>query len=181
MNTKESEQDLKVLNVGGGKDESTPNALSIDKSKLASPDILHDLDLTPWPIEDNSFDVIYCKDVIEHVADIIKTMEEIHRIAKPGAKVVITTPHFSCSNSYTDPTHRHHLGFFSFDYFTGENQWDFYTAVRFEKLSAELTFFPNLKNKLIWRIAKKYPRFYEEHLCWVFPAWYMKFELKVIK
>jgi hypothetical protein len=108
-------------------------------------------------------------------------MEEIHRVARAGAKVYIATPHFSCANSYTDPTHRHHLGFFSFDYFTGQNQWDFYTKVRFRKVNAALIFYPKLKNKLIWRIANKWPAFYEEHLTWIFPAWFMSLELEVIK
>jgi SAM-dependent methyltransferase len=170
-----------VLNLGSGKDASLSDAVTIDINPNTLPRIVHDLNKVPWPFEDDVFDAIYCKDVIEHLEDAVKTMEEIYRIARAGAKVYITTPHFSCANSYTDPTHRHHLGFFSFDYFTGENQWDFYTKARFKKIQADLVFFPKLKNKLIWRIAKRYPAFYEEHLTWIFPAWFMSFELEIIK
>lgn len=172
---------VQVLNLGSGKDSSLPGSVTIDINPRTSPDIIHDLNKSPWPFDDDTFDVIYCKDIIEHLEDVVKTMEEIHRVARAGARVFITTPHFSCSNSFTDPTHRHHLGFFSFDYFTGQNQWDFYTKVKFRKVKAGLVFYPKFKNKLIWRIANRWPAFYEEHLAWILPAWFMSFELEVIK
>jgi SAM-dependent methyltransferase len=170
-----------TLNLGSGRNHSVAGAVTIDISRAVSPDIVYDLNQVPWPFDENTFDVSHGTDIVEHLEDVVRTMEEIHRIARPGAKVYIATPHFSCSNSYTDPTHRHHLGLFSFDYFTGENQWDFYTTARFRKISASLVFYPKFKNKLIWRLANRYPAFYEEHLAWIFPAWFMKFELEVVK
>ncbi len=171
----------KVLNLGSGKDPAVPNVLTVDFNPALSPDVVHDLNCFPWPFPDNSFESIYARDVLEHLGDLVRVMEEIHRIAKPGAKVFITTPHYSCSNSWTDPTHRQHLGLFSFDYFTGENQWGFYSKVRFKKTRVFLQFYPKFKNTLIWRIANRWPRFYEEHLAWIFPAWVMTFELEVLK
>lgn len=171
---------MDILDLGAGKDR-IPNAIRLDSSALANPDVLHDLNNYPYPFDDNSFDLIYCKDVIEHVREIVPTMEEIHRIGRNGATLHITTPHYSCSNSFTDPTHLHHLGIFSFDYFCNANQWDFYTAVKFEKVKATMVFDLNLKNKVIHRIANRYPIFYERHLAWIFPAWFMIFELKVVK
>ena len=172
---------MRILNLGSGKDRSIADAVTVDINRSTSPDVVHDLNNVPWPLDDDTFDIIYCKDIIEHLGDVVKTMEEIHRVARGGARVHITTPHFSCANSYTDPTHRYHLGFFSFDYFTGENQWDFYTKTRFKKVQTGLVFYPKFKNKLIWRIANRWPAFYEEHLAWIFPAWFMSFELEVIK
>ena len=122
-----------------------------------------------------------CKEVIEHLADIVRAMEELHRIGRPGARVHITTPHFSCANSFTDPTHRHHLGCFSFDYFTGGNQWGFYTTARFRAVRRRLHFYGRYKNLHVSWLANRFPRFYEEHLAWMFPAWYLSFELEVIK
>jgi SAM-dependent methyltransferase len=171
----------RVLNLGAGLDRSEPGAVTVDRRPLTSPDILHDLDLYPWPIESNSFDVIVARDVIEHLADIVRAMEEIHRIGRPGARVHITTPHFSCANSFTDPTHRFHLGYFSFDYFTGANQWGFYTRARFRMVDRRIRFYGRYKNFHIAWLANRYPRFYEEHLCWIFPAWYLVFDLQVVK
>jgi 2-polyprenyl-3-methyl-5-hydroxy-6-metoxy-1,4-benzoquinol methylase len=54
-------------------------------------------------------------DVIEHLPDTVATMEEISRVCAPGALVHITTPHFSCANAFTDPTHLHQLGYLSFE------------------------------------------------------------------
>jgi SAM-dependent methyltransferase len=172
---------VRILNLGSGKDRSITDAVTVDINPSTSPDVIHDLNNVPWPLDDDTFDIIYCKDIIEHLGDIVKTMEELHRVARAGARIHITTPHFSCANSYTDPTHRYHLGFFSFDYFTGQNQWDFYTKARFKKVKAGLVFYPKFKNKLIWRIAKRWPAFYEEHMAWIFPAWFMSFELEVLK
>lgn len=169
------------LNLGSGRDSSISGAVTVDIRPATSPDVVHDLNVFPWPLDDEAFDVVYCKDVLEHLDDLVKVMEEIHRVSRPGAVVHITTPHFSCANSFTDPTHRHHFGLRSFDYFTGQNQWDFYTTVRFRKVRAELIFHPKLKNKLVRRVANRYPAFYEEHLAWIFPAWFMGFELAVVK
>jgi hypothetical protein len=109
-------------------------------------------------------------------------MEEIHRVGRPGAIVRIVTPHFSAANSYTDPTHRQHLGLFSFDYFVdGANEWGFYTRARFAKKRAHLYFYPTLLNKIVWRLAQRWPKAYEQRFAWIFPAWFMSFELEVIK
>ena len=172
---------MRILSLGSGKNRSILGAVTIDIVSDTLPDIVHDLNKFPWPFDDDTFEAIHCMDVIEHLEDVVKTMEEMHRISRVGARVYIATPHFSCANSYTDPTHRHHLGFFSFDYFTGENQWDFYTRARFRKVKARLHFYGRYKNRHISWLANRYPRFYEEHLTWIFPAWYMSFELEVIK
>lgn len=108
-------------------------------------------------------------------------MQEIHRIGMPKAHVVITTPHFSSANAYTDPTHRHFLGYYSFDYFTGENEWSFYTNVRFEKKEVYLHFYPSFLNRCISFIANHKPKFYEQRLAWIFPAWYLYIELEIVK
>lgn len=171
----------RVLNLGAGKDRAPAGATTVDVVARTNPDVVHDLNQRPWPLASDAYDLIYCKDVIEHLDDVIGTLEEIHRVAADGATVVITTPHFSCANSYTDPTHRHHLGIRSFDYVTGENQWDFYTTARFRKQRASIVFHGSWKNKLTWRLAARAPDFYERHLAWIFPAWFMYVELVVVK
>jgi SAM-dependent methyltransferase len=171
----------RVLDVGSGRDRSLPGAVTVDRVADTGPDVVHDLDQYPWPFETSRFDTIVCKEVIEHLADVVRAMEEIHRIGRPGARVHITTPHFSCANSFTDPTHRHHLGYFSFDYFTRGKQWDFYTAVRFRPVRRRLHFYGRYKNLHVSWFANRYPRFYEEHLTWMFPAWYLSVELEIVK
>jgi ubiquinone/menaquinone biosynthesis C-methylase UbiE len=50
------------------------------------------------PVEDESFDVILCSEVLEHVHDPISTLEEIDRIIRPGGIVLITTPFTSMTH-----------------------------------------------------------------------------------
>lgn len=49
-------------------------------------------DVTNLPFPDNSFDVILALDLIEHVEDDKGLLREFHRVAAPGAKVLITVP-----------------------------------------------------------------------------------------
>ena len=171
---------MRTLDLGCGRDV-VAGAIRVDRRAGIRPDVVADLDQRPWPFADDSFDVVYARDVIEHLADVVATMEELHRVCCPGARVLITTPHFSSHGSYTDPTHRHHLGFFSFDYFTNGHALDFYSHARFTKASARRVFGPGWKNNVVWRVANAFPRVYERHLAWMLPAWFMGLELRVVK
>ncbi len=173
---------LKILNIGAGLDPlRRPGTVTLDCNPATNPDVLHDLNSRPWPFETDAFDQIICRDVIEHMPNITETMEEIHRVGRSGALVQITTPHFSCANSFTDPTHLFHLGLFSFDYFTGANQWGFYTKVRFKQTRRILYFYPGLFRRPIAWFANRYPEMYEKKFAWIFPAWFIDFEFEIIK
>src|SRR3989344_4267979 len=50
----------------------------------------------PLPFADNSFDLIWASEVIEHLDDPAKTVAEFRRVLKPGGEMIITTP-----NSYS--------------------------------------------------------------------------------
>jgi len=176
----DGEMSAALLNLGCGR-KYIAGAVNLDCTPDTQPDVVHNLNLAPWPFADNRFSEIQGFDVIEHLQDIVCAMEEIHRISRPGALVRLTVPHFSCSNAYTDPTHRHYFGFFSFDYFTQESELSFYSRARFRRRSARLVFYPTLLSKLIWRLANRYPEAYERRWAWMFPAWYLHFELEVVK
>ena len=76
-----------------------------------------------WPLPDDHFKTVFAYDVLEHLDDLVATMEDIHRVCQPGAVLTVTVPHFSCANAFTDPTHRHYFGLRSFNYFTGDNEF----------------------------------------------------------
>ena len=169
-----------ILNLGCGHKRTT-GAVNLDITPDTNPDIVHDLNVKPWPFPDNQFREVVAYDVIEHLDDVIQTMEEIHRICCNGATVKITLPHFSCANAYTDPTHRHYFGRFSFDYVSGENALNFYTKAIFKRRASQIIFYPSVANKLIRRIANRYAAPYEKRWAWMFPAWFLYFELEVVK
>lgn len=169
-----------TLNLGCGR-KHLPEAVNLDITPETNPDVLHDLSVLPWPLPDNHFREVLAYDVIEHLNEFIPVMEEIHRVCRDKAIVRIAVPHFSGPEAHTDPTHRRHFGYLSFDYVTGEHEIEFYTRVRFKKLHSQIIFWPSLLNKLVWRLAKRYPTAYERRWAWIFPAWYLYFELEVQK
>jgi len=174
-----------VLHLGCGRQHlrTSPaqRVVRVDRVPDTAPDVVWDLNDTPYPFENDSFDRIDCTDVLEHVDDLVQTMEEIHRIGRHGALVHVATPHFSSANSFRDPTHRHHLSVFSFDYFTGENEWDFYTRARFVKRRAQIIFAPSPVNSVVSRVARRWPDWYERRLAWILPAWFISIELEIRK
>lgn len=169
-----------ILNLGCGRKRMT-GAVNLDVTPDTAPDVVWNLDQHPWPFKDGSFETVYALDVVEHLTDVLAAMQEIHRISRNGARIHITVPHFSCVNTFRDPTHKHAFSWFSFHYVTGENQWDFYTSARFRRVSTRMVFHPTLLNKLVWRLAQRWPEEYERRWAWMFPAWYLAFELEVVK
>jgi len=49
-------------------------------------------DITSVPEKDASFDVILCSEVLEHVPDPTKALDEFARLLKPGGKLILTVP-----------------------------------------------------------------------------------------
>jgi len=58
-----------------------------------------------WPWDDSSVDHIRAWDVIEHLWDKILTMNELHRVLKPGGTVEIVVPTTEGRGAWQDPTH----------------------------------------------------------------------------
>jgi ubiquinone/menaquinone biosynthesis C-methylase UbiE len=44
---------------------------------------------------DNSFDTVFCIEVVEHLLDIDRALQEIHRVLKPGSYFCVTTTDFN--------------------------------------------------------------------------------------
>lgn len=56
------------------------------------PSITKNYDLTALPEEDESFDIVFCSHVLEHVPDDRKALAEIYRILKKSGKAVLLVP-----------------------------------------------------------------------------------------
>jgi SAM-dependent methyltransferase len=46
----------------------------------------------PLPLEDNSFELVWASEVIEHVADTAGWLSEVRRVLAPGGRLLLTTP-----------------------------------------------------------------------------------------
>ncbi|SRR6266581_7929880 len=49
-------------------------------------------DITAIPEQDAAFDAILCSEVLEHVPDPTKALDEFARLLKPGGKLILTAP-----------------------------------------------------------------------------------------
>jgi SAM-dependent methyltransferase len=69
----------------------------------AMPDI-HSIDVTDIHYDDNSFDVIVCNHVLEHLSNDTKGMSELYRVLRPGGWAVLQTPYSRLlQNTFCDP------------------------------------------------------------------------------
>ncbi len=59
---------------------------------LNNPEAMERMDITDIHHPDNSFDIIYCSHVFEHVPDDRKAMRELSRVLKPDGWAVLTVP-----------------------------------------------------------------------------------------
>ncbi|MEM4245321.1 MAG: methyltransferase domain-containing protein [Candidatus Nanoarchaeia archaeon] len=93
------------LNIGCGK-KIMPGFINLDMCKGEGVDVVHNLNKFPYPFKDNTFKYINAEQVLEHLDNLPRTMEEIHRISKPEAIVHIGVPYFRSESAFVDPTHR---------------------------------------------------------------------------
>ena len=107
---------LKRLNLGCG-NEILESYVNADIVPLEGVDVICDLSRFPWPFQDGEFDEVRGKDVLEHLPDTIKVMEEIHRITKVGGKVFLSVPYWNCWEAVTDPTHIRQFNELTFEFF----------------------------------------------------------------
>lgn len=172
--------DPRALDIGAGTAARLPGAVRLDAARGVEPHVVADLD-AGLPFRDSSFERVGAYDVVEHVADLVALVTEVHRVLRPGGAFEITTPHFSSANAYADPTHRRALGLRAFDCFEDGHEHAFYAAARFRKRRAALFFHGRLAGRLLAALARRWPDLYERRLAWVFPAWFIVFELEAVK
>lgn len=63
------------------------------------------MDIHDIPFEENTFDVVFCNHVMEHVDSDLRAMQEIYRVMKPGGWAIIQSPiDLSLEKTFEDPT-----------------------------------------------------------------------------
>ncbi len=176
----------RILDVGCGP-EKYPGSIAVDMNPATAADVLCHLDRGGLPFRDNSFDQVRAIHLIEHVADVIGTMEEFHRVTRPGGTILLVTPHYTDFSSFRDPTHRWHLNTYSFIYFYsggmhGRDMWYTGTRLRERRLTVRLLkLWRALGFEFLVNHARWFRRFWEQYLSFVIRGKVMEFEFEVVK
>jgi len=156
---KEQKKAPKGLNLGCG-DRLSRDCINVDSKKFDGVDLVWDLNKFPYPFKDNQFEEIFAFNILEHLNDPHKVMEEIYRIVKPDGIVNLQVPHFSSNSVWGDIQHKRG---FSYETFKNKN-----ISKMFRLVKQRITF--SRYRFIMRKIANQHPRFYEKVLAYIFNA-----------
>lgn len=163
--------------------------IGVDQIALDGVDVVHNLNIIPYPFSDNYADEIVLDNVLEHLDDPIAVIHELHRISKKASKITIMVPYFRSFYATIDPTHKSFFGYYYFFYFDKKHlfcQKYRYFNIFFNVKSVKYDTCYNtnsmrLFHRLIRKIANTYPERYESKIGHVFPLNQIEYILEVEK
>jgi hypothetical protein len=102
--------------------------VGIDIQALKGVDIVHDLNMHPWPVESDSVEAAKAWHIVEHIPPVCVTekgtrrpfmefMDECWRVLQCGARIDIETPHGASDGFLHDPTHCNPVDELTFEHF----------------------------------------------------------------
>ena len=96
------------LNLGCGFNKRE-GFVNVDIGDHCAPDVVHDLEQTPWPWEESSVDEIHMSHVLEHLGATTEAyfavLRELHRVCRHDARITIIVPHPRHDDFLHDATH----------------------------------------------------------------------------
>lgn len=180
---------MKSLDLGCG-NRKRAGMVGVDINPNSAADVIHDLNLFPYPFDDSTFDEILADNTLEHLENVPRVMEEIYRIAKPGAIIKITVPYFRARWAFVDPTHRHFFTIDSFGYFDPDHPfYDRYPLSRAIFRTEKIAFNEKINDRGLLKLlrvflkacANRWPNRYEAYLGHLFPLDELTFYLRTVK
>jgi SAM-dependent methyltransferase len=109
------------IDLGCGANKQGSDWVGIDYRKLPGVDIVHDLEVTPYPLPSNCAFLVTASHVLEHINPhkgvFIHVMNEIWRLLKDDGEFLISVPYATSSGMYRDPTHCNFLTEETWEYF----------------------------------------------------------------
>lgn len=178
----------KKLNLGCGEDIKH-GWVNVDSVNNEGINKVWNLNEFPYPFKNNEFDYILMSSILEHLDYPEKVIEEVWRISKNNAHILIIVPHFSCWQTWGDITHKrgfNHTSLFCFSDKQNSKKsgslinkrielFHICSKIQFGKIKKMFgfSFFVNLHN-----ITRG---FYERHFAYIFPAQNLYFKLRALK
>jgi len=171
------------LNLGSG-NRREAGYVNVDVNPAHKPDRVWDLSKFPYPWPDNSVDEVKMRYVLEHLDDIIKTMDEIWRILKFGGRVYIEVPYVTHFQAIGHPQHKHYFHWGTFGWLDvrtrGKPMQEVYTNRYYRVLRNRLVF--EGASKMYEEMFNKYPTLYNNtFLSHVIPAYGLDVVLEKVR
>ena len=100
---------VRRMSIAGS--ETWTELVTLDMNPAHKPDVVHDLNVRPWPFPDDAFDELHAYDVMEHLSRqgdyraFFAEWSEVWRILKPGGRFFGLSPHWSGKWAWMDPGH----------------------------------------------------------------------------
>lgn len=99
--------------------------IGVDREALNGVDIVHDLNVYPWPFDDESVYEFVVSHYVEHIPimysdrsyGLVKFMEEVYRCLMVGGLINIVAPYYTSIRAWQDPTHTRAITDVTFLYF----------------------------------------------------------------
>jgi hypothetical protein len=113
------------IGCGNHKDQGW---IGIDRQRLPGVDMVHDLNIHPWPVESDSVEAAKAWHILEHIPKVavgeagtrlpfIEFMDECWRIMIVGGQMDIESPYGSSAGFIHDPTHVSKIDELTFEHF----------------------------------------------------------------
>ena len=95
-----------LLDIGAG-DHRRKGFVTLDKRPLEGIDIVHDLEVFPYPLEDESCLTIVGSHIVEHIKPwlMLDFMDELWRLLTVDGKLALSMPYGIGREFVQDPTH----------------------------------------------------------------------------
>ena len=116
------------LDLGCGADKQ-PGFVGIDRQPLPGVDIIHDLEVFPYPLPDECCLTIVGSHIVEHIKPwlMIDFMNELWRLMKPGGQLAFVHPYGVNDLYVQDPTHCNPCNAVTWHYFDPKHPYyEFY-------------------------------------------------------
>lgn len=88
------------LSIGGGPGRPHPSLTNLNIDLFANVDVVGDAYALPYA--DAAVDAIHCEAVLEHLEHPVKALQEMHRVARPGAPIYLATPFLQIYHAYPE-------------------------------------------------------------------------------
>ena len=159
---------MRILDLGCGENK-VENSIGLDCADLHDVDVKHDLLSFPYPFDDESFELIYLRHVIEHfiLDDINNIFNECWRLLKKDGNLIVIVPHVYSISAFMDPTHKSYFTFGSGTFWDNNNQKNYYKNIdskwELNKCSSKVTCY-NWKGYRLKKLDRLISDFYEKRI-----------------